>query len=103
MPRLLNLKIGTMKKNEMKLNEDGVTLEEVMADDFPRIYIHGIKDNPDSSCTITFDTNKAFDESYKKAKGRKRVTQKGIGNYILEIMTKALDKKDGYDLKTLKK
>ena len=101
MPRLLNLKIGTMKKNEMKLNEDGVTLEEVMADDFQRIYIHGIKDNPDSSCTITFDTNKAFDESYKKAKGRKRVTQKCIGNYILELFQKGLDKEDGYQVRPL--
>ena len=91
-----------MKKNETKLNDDGVTLEEVMADDFPRIYIHGLKDNTDGSCTMTFDTNKAFDESYKKAKDRKRVTKKGIGSYILEILTKAVDKKDGYELKTLK-
>ena len=91
-----------MKKNKVKLNEDGVTLEEVMSDEFPRIYIHGIKDNPDSSCTITFDTNKAFDESYKEAKGRKRVTQRGIGNYILELFRKGLDKEDGYELKTLK-
>jgi hypothetical protein len=89
-------------ENEVKLNEDGVTLEEVMADDCPRIYIHGMKDNPDGSCTITFDTNKAFNESYKKAKGRKRVTQKGIGNYILELFQKGLDKEDGYDLKSLK-
>ena len=90
-----------MKTNEVKLNEDGVTLEEVMADDFPRIYIHGMKDNPDGSCTITFDTNKAFDGVYKEAKGRKRVTQKGIGNYILELLQKGLDKEDGYTLKTL--
>ena len=87
------------KKNEVKLN-DG-TLEEVMADDFPRIYIHGMRDNSDGSCTMTFDTNKAFDKSYKKAKGRKRVTQKGIGNYILELFRKGLDKEDGYELKTL--
>ena len=88
------------KKNEVKLN-DG-TLEEVMEDDFPRIYIHDIEDQPDGSCTMTFDTNKAFDESYKEAKGRKRVTQKGIGNYILELFQKGLDKEDGYELKTLK-
>ena len=86
-------------KNKVKLNEDGVTLEEVMADDFPRIYIHGIKDNPDGGCDITFDTNKAFDEVYKKEKGRKRVTQKGIGNYMLELLKKGLDKEDGYDIK----
>ena len=88
------------KQSKVKLN-DG-TLEEVMADDFPRIYIHSVEDQSDGDCTITFDTNKAFDESYKKAKGRKRVSQKGIGNYILEILQKGLDKEGGYDLKTLK-
>ena len=88
------------KEDEVKLN-DG-TLQEVMADDFPRIYLHRMKDNPDGSCTMTFDTNKAFDGAYKEAKGRKRITQKGIGNYILEILTKAVNKKDGYELKTLK-
>jgi hypothetical protein len=88
------------KKNEVKLN-DGA-FEETMSSDFPRIYIHSMEDQPDGDCIMTFDTNKAFDESYKKAKGRKRVTKKGMGNYILEIMTKALDKKDGYDLRTFK-
>jgi len=102
MPRLLNLKIGTMKKNKVKLNDDGVTLEEVMADDFPRIYLHGMKDNPDGSCTMTFDTNKAFDNLYKKDKGRKRVSEKGIGDYILELFQKGLDKEDGYEIRKLK-
>jgi hypothetical protein len=91
-----------MKKNEVKLNEDGVTLEEVMSDEFPRIYIHSMEELPEGGATMTFDTNKAFDESYKKAKGRKRVTQKGMGNYILEIIQKGLAKEDGYDLKPLK-
>ena len=90
-------------KNKVKLNEDGVTLEEVMADEFPRIYLHSMVDQPDGSATMTFDTNKAFDDLYKKKKGRKRVTQKGIGNYILELFQKGLDKEDGYELKTLKK
>jgi hypothetical protein len=80
------------KKNEVKLN-DG-TLEEVMSSDFPRIYIHSMKDQPDGDCIMTFDANKALGESYKKAKGRKRVTKKGMGNYILEIMTKAFNKYD---------
>ena len=89
------------KKNKVKLN-DG-TLEEVMADDFPRIYIHGMEDQPNGDCIMTFDTNKAFDESYKKEKGRKRVTKKGLGNYILELFKKGLNQEDKYDLKPLKK
>ena len=102
MPRLLNLKIGTMKKNKVKLNDDGVTLEEVMSDEFPRIYIHSMEELPEGGATMTFDTNKAFDNLYKEEKGRKRVSQKGIGNYILELMEKGLAKEDGHDLKPLK-
>ena len=87
-------------KNEVKLNDE--SLEEVMSSDFPKIYIHSMEDQPDGDCTMTFDTNKAFDDLYKKNKGRKRVSKKGIGNYILELFQKGLDKEDGYDLKTLK-
>ena len=87
-------------KNRVKLND--TTLEEVMSSDFPRIYIHDMDDQPDGSCIMTFDTNKAFDESYKEAKGRKRVTRKGLGNWILELLQKGIAKEDGYDLTTLK-
>ncbi len=85
------------KKDEVKLN-DG-TLEEVMESDFPRIYLHSMKDQPDGSAIMTFDTNKAFDDLYKKEKGRKRVTEKGMGKYILELFQKGLDKVDGYDIR----
>ena len=60
-------------------------------------------DNPDESCTITFDTNKAFDDLYKKKKDRKRVSKKGVQELLLEMLEKGLAKEDGYDLKTLKK
>ena len=89
------------KKDEVKLND--YTLEQVMASDFPQIYIHEMKDQPDGDCIMTFDTNKAFDGLYKERKGRKRVSEKGLGNYLLELITKGLNKEDGYDLKTLKK
>ena len=91
-----------MKKNKNKVKLNDMALDEVMSSDFPHIYIVEMKDNPDGSCDMTFDTNKAFDEAYKKAKGRKRVSQKGLGNYILELFIKGLNKEDGYDLKTLK-
>ena len=54
-----------MKKNkEMPVNDE--TLEEVMASDFPRVYIHDVTDNPDGSCNIQISTNEAFDELFKK-------------------------------------
>jgi len=87
------------KKDEVKLNDR--TLEEVMESNFPNIYLHSLVDLPDGGATMTFDTNKAFDDLYKKEKGRKRVTEKGMGNYILELFQKGLDKEDGYELKPL--
>ena len=90
-----------MKKHKgVPLNDE--SLEEVMASDFPRVYIHDVVDNPDESCTITFDTNKAFDDLYKKKKDRKRVSKKGVQEFLLELLEKGLAKEDGYDLKTLK-
>ena len=91
-----------MKKYKgVSLNDE--PFEEVMASDFPRVYIHDVVDNPDESCTITFDTNKAFDDLYKKKKDRKRVSKKGVQEFLLEMLEKGLAKEDGYDLKTLKK
>ena len=88
------------KKDKVKLND--LTHKQVMVNIFPEIYIIEMKDRPNGDCDVTFDTNKAFDDLYKKKKGRKRVTKKGIGNYILELFQKAIDKEDGYDFKPLK-
>ena len=75
------------------------TLEEVMTSDFPRVYIHDIKDNPDNTCSMEISTNKAFDELFKKEKNRKRVSKKGIQEFFIELLEKGLAKEDGYDLK----
>ena len=88
------------KKDKVKLND--LTHKQVMVNIFPEIYIVEMKDRPDGDCDVTFDTNKAFDDLYKKKKGRKRITKKGVGNYILELFQKAIDREDGYDFKLLK-
>ena len=90
-----------MKKHKgAPLNDE--PFEEVMASDLPKVYIHDVVDNPDETCSITFDTNKAFDDLYKKEKNRKRVSKKGVGEFFIELLKKGLDKEDGYDLKALK-
>ena len=90
-----------MKKNKgVPLNDE--SLEEVANSNFPQIYLREVKDNPDGTCSITFDTNKAFDDLYKKEKGRKRVSQKGLGDYFAELLEKGIVKEDGYDIKKLK-
>ncbi len=92
----------TDKKHKgVPLND--VSLEEVMSSDFPRVYIHDVKDNPDKTCSMEISTNKAFDEFFKKEKNRKRVSAKGIRDFFMELLEKGLAKEDGYDLRTLKK
>ena len=87
-----------MKKYKgVPLNDE--SLEEGMASDFPRVYIHDMKDNPDDTCSMEISTNKAFDELFKKEKNRKRISKKGIGEFFIELLKKGLDKEDEYDIK----
>lgn len=65
----------------------------------PEIKVLDIVDNPNGSSLITFETNEAFDQMYLKKTGKKRLTKKGIGNYIKEILTKAIEEKDGFAIK----
>ena len=91
-----------MKKYKgVSLNDE--SFDEVMASDLPRVYIHDMKDNPDDTCSMEISTNKAFDELFKKEKNRKRVSNKGIREFFVELLEKCLAKEDVYDLKTLKK
>ena len=64
----------------------------------PEIKVLDIVDNPNGSSLITFETNEAFDQMYLKKTGKKRLTKKGVGNYIKEILTKAIEEKDGFSI-----
>jgi hypothetical protein len=65
----------------------------------PEIKVIDIVDNPNGSSSVTFETNEAFDQMYLKETGKKRLTKKGVGNYIQEILTKAIEEKDGFSIK----
>ena len=64
----------------------------------PIIQIIEVTDNPDGSANIEFETNDAFDQMYLKETGKKRLTQKGLGNYITKLITKSIKQMDGYSL-----
>ena len=66
----------------------------------PTINISEIIDNDDGTCTIEFETNDAFEQMYLEETGKKRITKRGLSNYIKDIIMKANKKKDGYDIKT---
>jgi FMN-dependent NADH-azoreductase len=65
----------------------------------PIIQVKTLKENKDGSASVTFEANDQFVDLYKKEKKIKRVTEKGLGKFILELLEKAVQKKDGYDLK----
>jgi hypothetical protein len=65
----------------------------------PEIKVIDIVDNPNGSSSVTFETNEAFYQMYLKETGKKRLTKKGVGNYIQEILTKAIEEKDGFSIK----
>ena len=74
----------TMKANkkykQVLLNDS--TLEQVMASDFPRIYIYDMVDKPDETCSITFETNKAFDDLYKKKKNVRELVKRVLESFL---------------------
>ena len=69
----------------------------------PRIEVTDYAENEDGSVAFEFKTNEAFDRMYLARTGKKRVTKKGLSKYVLELLEKAIDKIDGYDMETVDK
>tara|TARA_R110000824_G_scaffold33584_3_gene107591 strand:+ start:4209 stop:4478 length:270 start_codon:yes stop_codon:yes gene_type:complete len=65
----------------------------------PIIKIINFTDNPDGTASVEFETNDEFDQMYLKETGKKRLTQKGLGNYVEKMITKAVEETDGYSIK----
>ncbi len=62
----------------------------------PIIKVIEVVDNPDGTCTIDFETNDAFDKWYLEETGKKRVTERGLSNWIRKLLIKAWEEEDGY-------
>jgi hypothetical protein len=69
----------------------------------PIIEIVDVIDNPNGSSSIIFETNEAFDKMYLKETGKKRLTKRGLGNYIIEILTNAIEEKNEFSIKRIEK
>lgn len=65
----------------------------------PIITITDITDNLDGSSLVSFETNEAFDKMYLKNTGRKNLTNRDLEKYLTEIITKAIEEKDGFSIK----
>lgn len=66
--------------------------------DHPTIEIVNATEHEDGSATYEFVTNDAFDQMYLQDTGKKRVTKKGLSKYILDLIKKAVNRIDGYDI-----
>lgn len=64
--------------------------------DIPIIKVINITENEDETLNVEFETNDAFDKFYLKETGKKRVTKKGLSNYIIELLTKSIEEKDQF-------
>jgi len=70
-----------------------------MEEEQPTINIGEVLDHDDGTSTITFEVNDMFEKMYLEETGKKRITKRGLSNYIKDIIMKAYNKRDGYDIK----
>ena len=69
-----------------------------MKKELPIIKVIEIIENDDDTCTIDFETSDSFDKWYLKETGKKRVTKRGISNFVRDLLMKAYNKEFGYDI-----
>ena len=72
-------------------------------DELPVFEVISITEEPETGMAlIDFEVNEAFKDLVRKEKGYKRVTRKRLSDFMLEILHKAFDKIDEYDIVTEK-
>ncbi len=82
-------------------NDDGSLKKRVNAGSFK---IASAKENDDGSISYVFEYDEAFAEYYKLQTGKKRITEKGINKFILELIEKEKSNNlgGGHTIKKLK-
>ena len=70
--------------------------------ELPQIRLGEVVEHENGSATMSFETNKAFDNFYKEQTGRKRVSKKGLQAFILNMLEKGHDEEEGWSIRKLK-
>lgn len=78
------------------------TLMKQNLDKIGQIKVLSYKSNEDGSATLEFEVDDTF-ISFFVDSTHKKPTKKNISNFILDMLTKAVAKTDGYDLVKLPK
>lgn len=71
--------------------------------ELPIISNVSFKDQKDGSSIMTFDHDERFVEWFKMENPSKKPTKKNMGDFLLNILAKAVTKTDGYDIQKPKK
>lgn len=69
-----------------------------MNQELPCIRVIKITENDDDTCTMDIETSDSFDKWYLKETGKKRITKRGISNFVRDLLMKAYNKEFGYDI-----
>ena len=72
-----------------------------MKKDLPTLKILKITDLPNGDADVEFEIDDNFKKFYQQQTGAKKVTEKGLGKFILKMLEKAVDQEDGYGMKTI--
>ena len=65
----------------------------------PSIQIHAIKENPDGSMNCEIEYDQSWIAKVKSDLGKKRVGKKDIEKHFIDLLTKAVENVEGYDIK----
>lgn len=68
----------------------------------PIINILGTTENPDGSLSVEFEYGQDWENVVKRDLNKKKITIKDVEKHFINMLKKAVDKKDGYDVEKLK-
>ncbi len=68
----------------------------------PAIQILGTHENPDGSLNVDIEYDKDWVELVKKDLKKQKVTEKDVKKHFVDMLNKAMNKEDGYDIKGIK-
>lgn len=87
------------EKNIMKTKSTNTCNNNDQFDhDLPQIFVRNTTEHEDGTMTIEFDTNDAFDKMYLEQTGKKRITKRGLSNFIYDLIEKSITNTDGYSI-----
>lgn len=69
----------------------------------PFIRVLETKENADGSLSMSVEYDKAFEFMVKTALNKSKITKKQMGDFLINVLEKAANKEDGYDIKYAEK